>query len=85
MGRAGKPVWTAEEIAGLGKNYMTEASRVAGIKAYTSVIRSFALKGLLRVLQHSHITVALHATAESLPALPQSHPDYARCVHTRMV
>lgn len=44
----GGAVWTDREIAGLGKNYMTEAARIKGIEVYTRYIRLYALQRLAR-------------------------------------
>ena len=41
-----KPYYTDKDIHGIGKNYMSEASRKNGIEAYTYYIRYYALKGL---------------------------------------
>ncbi|CAN0072560.1 unnamed protein product [Ectocarpus sp. 12 AP-2014] len=38
-------------VAGLGKNYMTEASRLEGIATYTLHLRRYALRGLLSRLE----------------------------------
>ncbi|CAM9416364.1 unnamed protein product [Scytosiphon promiscuus] len=40
-------------VAGLGKNYMTEASRLEGIATYTLHLRRYALRGLLARLEDS--------------------------------
>ncbi len=40
-----KPVYTEKDIPGLGKNYMKEESRLAGIQAYTDFIELYALRG----------------------------------------
>ncbi|RJP62161.1 MAG: DUF4954 family protein [Candidatus Auribacter fodinae] len=41
-----KDVYTSKEIKGLGKNYMYESSRNAGIEAYTFYLKYYGLKGL---------------------------------------
>ena len=43
---ARRPVYTDKDIPGLGKNFMKETARLAGIDAYTFYIRFYALKGL---------------------------------------
>ncbi len=48
---SGKEVYTDKDVPGLGKNYMTERARLAGIEAYTFYLRYYALKGLLKVLK----------------------------------
>jgi len=47
----GKDVYVEADVAGLGKNFMVEKSRLAGIEAYTFYIRYYALMGLKRVLE----------------------------------
>jgi hypothetical protein len=47
---AGQPVYTEREVPGLGKNYLKEVPRRAGIDAYSFFIRYYALRGLKRVL-----------------------------------
>lgn len=44
----GKQIYTARDVKGLGKNYMSEAARTNGIDAYTFYIRSYALSGFER-------------------------------------
>lgn len=46
-----KDVYTEKDISGIGKNYLKEASRKAGIDAYTFYIRYYALMGLKRKLK----------------------------------
>ncbi|RMX68515.1 hypothetical protein KXD40_008800 [Peronospora effusa] len=43
----GEAVYTDKQARGLGKNYMREASRLAGIAAYTFFIKLYALEALL--------------------------------------
>ncbi|MBN1475731.1 DUF4954 family protein [Candidatus Sumerlaeota bacterium] len=43
---SGKEIYTDRDVKGLGKNYMSERSRVAGIEAYTFYLRWYALNGL---------------------------------------
>ncbi len=45
-----KNYYTSKDVQGLGKNYMLEASRTAGIQAYTFYIRYYALLGLKKKL-----------------------------------
>lgn len=45
-----KEVYTAKEIGGLGKNYLTEASRRKAIETYTFYLKYYALSGLKRVV-----------------------------------
>ncbi|MFH1708948.1 MAG: DUF4954 family protein [Planctomycetota bacterium] len=47
----GHAVYTADDIPGLGKNFMFEEHRVKGIGTYTFYIRNYALRGLLRELE----------------------------------
>lgn len=46
-----KEVYTDKDISGIGKNYMLEDSRKAGIEAYTFYIRYYALMGLKKRLE----------------------------------
>ncbi len=46
----GKDVYVADDMEGLGKNFMTEYSRLEGIEAYTFYVRYYALAGLMRRL-----------------------------------
>lgn len=46
----GKDIYTDSDVKGLGKNYMTETSRKAGIEAYTFYLKYYALCGLKREL-----------------------------------
>ncbi|TMW55392.1 hypothetical protein Poli38472_013283 [Pythium oligandrum] len=48
---SGEAIYTDRQVAGLGKNYMREASRVEAISAYTFFIHMFALDGLLQWLE----------------------------------
>lgn len=41
-----KPAYTEKDIPGLGKNYMTEESRIAALRGYRWFLRLDALKGL---------------------------------------
>ncbi|MFH1761537.1 MAG: DUF4954 family protein [bacterium] len=41
-----KEIYTAKDIKGLGKNYMTEQSRIKGIEAYAFYLKYYALCGL---------------------------------------
>ncbi len=47
---SGKEIYTAKEVPGLGKSYMSEASRKRAIETYTFYIRYYALLGLKREL-----------------------------------
>jgi hypothetical protein len=46
-----KKVYTDKDIKGIGKNYMMEESRTAGIEAYTFYIKYYALMGLKKRLE----------------------------------
>jgi len=48
---AGQAVFTDKEVKGLGKNYLKEAARKAGIAAYTFYIKYYALNGVKCCLQ----------------------------------
>ena len=48
-----KEIYTDKDIKGIGKNYMLERSRKAGIEAYTFYIRYYAFMGLKKQLEAS--------------------------------
>jgi len=60
----GKELYVREDLPGLGKNFMSEASRVKGIETYTFYIRYYALLGLKRVLSEGADAASV-LTAES--------------------
>ena len=47
----GEAVYTDKQVRGLGKNYMRETSRLAGIAAYTFFIKLYALDALLSCVE----------------------------------
>jgi hypothetical protein len=51
-----KKVYTDKDIKGIGKNYMMEESRTAGIEAYTFYIKYYALMGLKKQIEKSQVT-----------------------------
>jgi hypothetical protein len=53
----GEAVYTDREVRGLGKNYMRESSRRAGIEAYTFFIRLYALDALLALVENGKVSV----------------------------
>lgn len=48
--KSGKEVYTDRDIAGLGKNYLTEAQRLKAIDAYSFYIKYFCLDTLFRAM-----------------------------------
>jgi len=48
---SGKEVYTAKDVEGLGKSYMSEGSRKRAVETYTFYIRYYALLGLKRELE----------------------------------
>ncbi|MCW8131331.1 MAG: DUF4954 family protein [Planctomycetota bacterium] len=50
QGDGGMPIYTEQDVKGLGKNFMQEFARVAGIKSYTFCLRYYALSGFKREL-----------------------------------
>ncbi|HEX7511039.1 MAG TPA: DUF4954 family protein [Chitinivibrionales bacterium] len=68
---ARRDFYTASEIGGLGKNYMTETSRKKGIAAYDFFIEYYCLRGLHRqvsaasVKSIKNLSVTLYATPSS--------------------
>ncbi|ETV75321.1 hypothetical protein, variant 1 [Aphanomyces astaci] len=56
--RHGKQIiYTDKQVPGLGKNYMTETSRVVAIEAYSFYTRVFALEGYWHQLQTGAISI----------------------------
>jgi hypothetical protein len=51
VGATKKEFYTAKDIQGLGKNYVTHKDKERGIKAYEDVIMRYSLLGLLEVLE----------------------------------
>eukprot|EP00298_Acanthocystis_sp_HF-20_P012946 c20134_g1_i1.p1 GENE.c20134_g1_i1~~c20134_g1_i1.p1 ORF type:complete len:653 (+),score=252.01 c20134_g1_i1:27-1985(+) len=64
---SGEKVFSSDIIPSLGKNYMTESSRKAGIKAYTQYIHYYALCGLLEAILSNKLNVSLTTLAKDLP------------------
>ncbi|KAG2520954.1 hypothetical protein JM16_006513 [Phytophthora kernoviae] len=52
----GEAVYTDKQVRGLGKNYMREASRRAGIEAYTFFIKLYALDALLPLVEGGSVS-----------------------------
>ena len=48
-GQGGR-IYTSKQIPGLGKNYMTERSRLRGVRAYSDAIEFYALRTLWRAI-----------------------------------
>ncbi|MCB1196154.1 DUF4954 family protein [bacterium] len=48
-----KEWYTSREVKGLGKNYMSDESRLKGIEAYTFYLKYYALTGLYRLAKHA--------------------------------
>jgi len=78
---SGKEIYTAKEIEGLGKNYMTEASRKKAIETYTFYIRYYALQGLKRELSIWLASGRAEDVAQWL-VTPSTHP---RWEHERQI
>lgn len=64
----GAPIFTDQEVRGLGKNFMQEFARQAGIKYYTFCLRYYALLGFKRELMRG---VGAAAALEDAPADPR--------------
>jgi hypothetical protein len=77
----GKEVYTSKDVEGLGKNYMTEASRRKGIEAYTFYLRYYALQGLKRELAQR---VNSRDNGE-IPGLLERPSDNPRWEHERQI
>ncbi|KAL4092889.1 hypothetical protein PRIC1_011879 [Phytophthora ramorum] len=52
----GEDVYTDKQVRGLGKNYMRESSRRAGIAAYTFFIQLYALDALLPLVESGRVS-----------------------------
>ncbi|KAE8898786.1 hypothetical protein PF005_g8178 [Phytophthora fragariae] len=52
----GEAVYTDKQVRGLGKNYMRESSRQAGIAAYTFFIKLYAVEALLLLVESGRIS-----------------------------
>ncbi|KAL3664491.1 hypothetical protein V7S43_010243 [Phytophthora oleae] len=52
----GDAVYTGRQVRGLGKNYMREKSRRAGITAYTFFITLYALDALLKLVESGRVS-----------------------------
>ncbi|KAG7379569.1 hypothetical protein PHYPSEUDO_008472 [Phytophthora pseudosyringae] len=52
----GEAVYTDKQVRGLGKNYMRESSRRAGITAYTYFIQLYALDSLLKLVESGRVS-----------------------------
>ncbi|KAF1791823.1 Protein of unknown function DUF4954 [Phytophthora cactorum] len=52
----GEAVYTDKQVRGLGKNYMRESSRRAGITTYTFFIKLYALDELLKLVESGHVS-----------------------------
>ncbi|KAF0683211.1 Aste57867_24729 [Aphanomyces stellatus] len=50
-------IYTDKQVPGLGKNYMTETSRVVAIEAYSFYIRVYALEGYWQLVQRGATSV----------------------------
>lgn len=53
----GERVFTDRQVKGLGKNYLRESARAAGIAAYTFFIQLFALENLLTHVERGAVSV----------------------------
>jgi hypothetical protein len=53
IGNEDTAIYTSKQVPGLGKNYMSEASRVEAVETYTRFIRRYGLYGLLAKAQEA--------------------------------
>lgn len=60
---SGKQIYTDKDVKGLGKNYMSEASRINAIEAYTFYLKFYALKGLKAQIEKAGKAVDLDAAS----------------------
>jgi hypothetical protein len=66
-----KPFYTDKDIEGLGKNFMSEASRKKAIETYTWYIRYYALLGLKKRLE----TLSIKSQADAQGVLSEDSED----------
>lgn len=52
----GEAVYMDKQVKGLGKNYMRESSRRAGIAAYTFFIKLYAVEALLSLVESGKVS-----------------------------
>ena len=78
-----KKAYTDKDINGIGKNYMMEESRTAGIEAYTFYIKYYALMGLKKRLEATHER-GQFSKRELSPILTKKTTD-ARWEHERSI
>lgn len=78
--KAPKEVYTAKEIEGLGKNYVTESSRTKAIETYTFYLKYYALLGLKREVE---ALVKAKETDEVADLLTEACPSCPRWEHER--
>ena len=76
-----KDFYTSAEIPGLGKNFMTDASRNKGIAAYTLFIEYYCLCGLFKQLAQT----AVKKRPVNFPAIYKTVSDNVRWEHERSV
>ncbi|MCX5715588.1 MAG: DUF4954 family protein [Candidatus Omnitrophica bacterium] len=82
-----KAVYTDKDIKGIGKNYMTEESRAAGIEAYAFYIKYYALMGLKKHLEgvrHSPQRKA-EAVSDTCKDILTKKTDDSRWEHERNI
>ncbi len=72
-------IYTAETVEGLGKNYMTEESRMKGMESYNFYIEFYALKGLLGELAGRHG----ESKNSGSPSAGEKGPDASEIDHAR--
>ncbi len=76
---SGKEVYTAKEVAGLGKNYMSEYSRKKAVETYSFYIRYYAALGFKR----EAAKLAAEKKADKIKRLLQTPCDCLRWEHER--
>jgi hypothetical protein len=73
--RSPKDVYTARDIDGLGKNFLSEAARQQAIRSYLFHLRLYALLGLHRQVRQALCDGRPEATGSLLPA-PAAEPGW---------
>ncbi|ETV99818.1 hypothetical protein, variant [Aphanomyces invadans] len=77
-------IYTEKQVPGLGKNYMTESSRVVAIEAYSFYTRVYALEGYWHMLQRGAFSVETPLDQVSIPE-NLDHDTKARWSHQRAI
>ena len=74
---SGKKIFFGEkEVEGIGKNALTEKSRIAGIKTYTEIVQLYALRGLLNNVENG-LKQIIERGAFKIQEIPKSWKNHS--------